>query len=239
VKSVNRPETWSEADRLKHVYQEYADRGFGHSKWSRTNRGNQAAWDECGTRMRRLLNERGYLPLGTRRVLDVGCGAGERLASFEQMGARPGNLFGVDLIPERISAARQSYPRIRFEVVNAEALPFEDEAFDLVTVFTVLTSILDRRMAANISREINRVLVPGGAVLLYDFRIRNPLNRHVRGLSRRQIVALFPGFKLSLKTITLLPPLARRLGGLTKLFYPPLSSLPFLRSHYLGILVKP
>ncbi|HEX4647052.1 MAG TPA: class I SAM-dependent methyltransferase [Verrucomicrobiae bacterium] len=232
-------ETHSEVDRLQEVYREYAVRGFGQSKWSLANRGNQAVRDECQLKLCELLRKAGFSPLGNRRVLEVGCGTGERLAAFEDWGARPGNLFGVDLISDRIRAARKNYPHINFELANAEALPFADGNFELVTVFTVFTSILDHRMAANVGREIVRVLVSGGVVVWYDFRMHNPLNRHVRGISRRRIQSLFPGFMMNLEAISLLPPLARRLGRFTNLFYPPLSSIPFLRSHYLGILTKP
>lgn len=232
-------ETRSEVDRIQEVYREYAARGFGRSKWSPANPGNQAVWDECYFRLREILRNTGFLPLENRLVLDVGCGAGERLAALVKLGARPGNLFGVDLIPERIRQARIKHPEINFEPANAEALPFADGTFDLVTVFTVFTSILDVRMAANVCREIARVLAPGGGVVWYDFRMRSPFNRHVRGLSRKQIQALFAGFQINLETVSLLPPLARRLGRLTRALYPPLSSVPFLRSHYLGILAKP
>ncbi|HXI72597.1 MAG TPA: class I SAM-dependent methyltransferase [Verrucomicrobiae bacterium] len=232
-------ETRSEVDRLQAVYHEYAVRGFGQSKWSPANRGNQAVHDECQSKLRALLRQAGFFPLHNRRILDVGCGTGERLAALEGFGARPENLAGVDLIPARIAAARKRHPAIAFELANAEVLPFADGTFDLVTVFTVFTSIRDPRMAANVSREITRVLASGGGVIWYDFRMHSPMNRHVRGISRRQIQQLLPGFTLNLETVTLLPPLARRLGRLTNLLYAPLSSVPFLRSHYLGILTKP
>lgn len=232
-------ETRSEVNRLQEVYRGYAVRGFGQSKWSPANAGNQAIRDECQRKLRELLEKSNFFPLKNRRILDVGCGAGERLATFENWGARPQNLFGVDLIPERIHAARKNHPQITFELANAEALPFADGGFDLVTVFTVFTSILHPAMAANVSREIIRVLAAGGAVAWYDFRLDNPLNRHVRGFSRRRVQNLFPDFKLNLEAISLLPPLARRLGPLTDRLYPPLSSIPFLRSHYLGLLKKP
>ena len=232
-------ETRSEVDRLQEVYREYTIRGFGKTKWSLANKGNQAVQDECQSELRDLLQKTGFFPLENRRILDVGCGTGERLAAFGNWGARPENMFGIDLIPDRICAARKHFPEITFELANAETLPFTDDSFDLVTVFTVFTSILDQRMAANVCREINRVLAPGGGIIWYDFRLNNPLNRHVRGISREQIRKLFPGFGTNLKAISLLPPLARRLGRLTNKLYPLLSTMPFLRSHYLGVLTKP
>jgi ubiquinone/menaquinone biosynthesis C-methylase UbiE len=232
-------ETRSEVDRLREVYRKYAVRGFGQSKWSLANKGNWMIQSECLLKMGKLLRRTGFLPLEKKQILDVGCGTGERLAAFEDFGALLENLSGVDLIPDRIRVARQNHPRIVFQLANAEALPFADGAFDLVLVFTVFSSILNRQMAANICHEINRVLTSGGAVIWYDFRVHNPLNPHVRGISRNQIRNLFPGYTLRLETISLLPPLARRLGRLTELLYAPLSSIPFLRGHYLGILTKP
>jgi ubiquinone/menaquinone biosynthesis C-methylase UbiE len=232
-------ETSLEVDRLERVYREYADRGFGQSKWSLANKGNQAIQEECRRKIRKNLQMTGFLPLDKRRILDVGCGTGERLAALADMGARPENLFGVDLIRDRISEARQKHPGITFQWGNAENLPFTDSAFDLVTVFTVLSSILSCEMASHVCLEINRVLRSGGAVIWYDFRVHNPWNRHVRGIPRHRIQRLFPDFKLHLESVSLLPPLARRLGRLTNLVYPPLNSIPFLRSHYLGVLTKP
>jgi ubiquinone/menaquinone biosynthesis C-methylase UbiE len=232
-------ETRSEINRLLEVYREYEVRGYGISKWSPDNKGNRAVQEECHFKLRTLLQNRGFLPLKNRRVLEVGCGTGEHLSEFWKMGATPQNLFGIDLIAGRIGIARRNYPQFNFEVANAEALPFADESFDLVAVFTVFTSILDRRMAANVCQEITRVLAAGGGVVWYDFRLHSPLNRHVRGISYRGIKNLFPGFSINLQAISLLPPLARRLGRLTDLLYQPLCSVPILRSHYLGLLTKP
>jgi ubiquinone/menaquinone biosynthesis C-methylase UbiE len=232
-------ETRTEVDRLRRVYEQYYVEGCNSSKWSRANRGNQAIRQEREFKALELLQRDGLFPLTDRRVLDLGCGTGEQLEVFANWGAKPGNLFGIDLIPERIRTAQLNYPQINFQLANAESLPFPDGYFDLVVAFTVFTSILDRQMAANICHEITRILAPGGGVLWYDFRMNNPSNKHVRGVSQRQIKRLFPGFRVNLESISLLPPLARRLGRLTDRLYTPLESLPFLRTHLLGLLRKP
>ena len=228
-----------EVDRLKLVYREYGERGWGRTKWSAANRGNAAIRQERQQKLKQLLQSAGYFPLDQRRILDVGCGTGATLAGFEAWGARPENLYGADLLADRIRRAKEYFPAMSFQEANAEALPFSNDFFDLVTVFTVFTSILDPRMAHNVAREISRVLRARGAVIWYDFRLNNPLNPHVRGISRRGIRELFPGFRPHLVSITLMPPLARRCGALTGLLYPRLASLPFLRSHHLGLLLKP
>src|SRR5262249_46899473 len=232
-------ETSAEVARLREVYREYAAAGVGTSRWSNANKGNQAIQVERERRTRKLLERAGFFPLTDRRILDVGCGAGEQLGLFLNWGAKPENLFGVDLLSERIRTAQQKLPQVSLQVGNAELLPYDDGAFDLVSVFTVFTSILDRQMASNVSREITRVLKVGGAILWYDFRFNNPLNKHVGGVTRKQIRNLFPGFGMALETFSLLPPLARRLDAVVNGLYAPLESLPFLRTHLLGLLTKP
>lgn len=88
------------------------------------------------------------------------------------------------------------------------------------------------------TREVNRVLKPGGAIVWYDFIYNNPSNPHVRGISHTAIQKLFPQFRLILHKITLLPPLARRLGPFTPYLYPLLAAIPWFRTHYLGLLIK-
>jgi ubiquinone/menaquinone biosynthesis C-methylase UbiE len=231
-------QTVSEIDRLKDVYHGYAERGLVQSKWSLANAGNQAIWRERHRRLSELLAGARLLPLARQRILDVGCGTGDVLASFQDWGAAPENLFGVDLLAERIQVARERFPGMTFQHANAEALSFTDGFFDMVSLFTVFTSVLDDRMAFNISREIERVLAPKGVIIWYDFRVGNPFNPHVRGIPQKGIQALFPGFHAHLRALTLVPPLARRLGAATSCLYPCLAALPFCKTHYLGVLTR-
>jgi len=228
-----------EIERLVQVYQGYQQDPAVQARWSKTNVGNQWIAEERKQAIVTLLQGHGFLPLQEKRVLDIGCGSGAVLASLTDLGAQPCNLYGIDLLPDRIEVARRAYPGICFICGNAESLDFPDAHFDLVLLFTVLSSILDDRVAHNVAREACRVLKPGGAVLWYDFRYNNPRNPHVRGITRQQIHQLFPGLEMHLRTITLLPPLARHLGRMTPILYPLLAAIPPLRTHYLGLLIKP
>lgn len=231
--------THSEVERLQKVYRSYHGSQVIQAQWSEANPGNQAILRERTRALGQSLHGAGFLPLAPYRVLDVGCGSGQVLASLQQWHAEPGNLYGVDLLRDRVEVAQQRFPEIHFQQSNAERLDFSDEFFDLVLLFTVFTSILDASMAANVAREVDRVLRPGGAIVWYDFRYNNPRNPNVRGLDRRMIADLFRGFELRLRTLTLLPPLARRLGPSTPVLYPVLATVPLLRTHYLGLLIKP
>ena len=227
----------SETDRIKQAYGSLDERAI--ARWDPRNAGNQRIVAERQRLTRRLLQGEGWMPLGDRRVLDVGSGGGAELAWFRELGASESSLVGIDLLPERVEAARRAYPKLEFHLGNAEHLPFPDGSFDLVLAYTVFSSILDPDMAANVAAEIRRVMRPGGGFLWYDFRYDSPANRNVRGVSEARVRTLFPGLSGELIGLTLLPPLARRLGPLTPIAYPALASVPPLRSHLLGLLRKP
>lgn len=95
-------------------------------------------------------------------ILDVGAGPGALVEIFRhQYGA---NAFGIDCDPAMVYAANQ-------QVVGAVLtgclphLPFPDACFDIVTATNVLF-LLEAPDAA--LREIQRVLVPGGSVVLLN-----------------------------------------------------------------------
>jgi len=111
-----------EVQRLREVYRHYSLRDLPNTRWSPDNAGNLAILKEREDAVGNLLADTGFLPLSNKRLLDVGCGVGAVLASFERWGASPENLFGVDLLSDRIQAARERFPGLAFEEANAEAL---------------------------------------------------------------------------------------------------------------------
>jgi len=174
------------------------------------------------------------------KVLDVGCGTGYWLRDLIKWGVAPENLAGVDLLEESVAEARQRCPNgVRIDCESAARLAFEDGAFDLVLQALVFTSILDASLKKQVAREILRVLRPGGALLWYDFTFNNPRNPDVAGVQRREIRELFPNCRLTLKRTTLAPPLARALAPYSWLACYLLEKVPFLCTHYLGMIHKP
>jgi SAM-dependent methyltransferase len=226
----------SETERIARAYRELEE----HSgRWDQRNAGNQAILAERRKLTVRVLEREGWVPLGDRRILEVGSGRGGELAWMRDLGASPRNLAGIDLLPDRVEAAKRAFPEFDLRAGNAEHLPYADASFDLVLAITVFSSIFDAGMAANVAHEIVRVLRPGGALLWYDFRYDNPSNRNVHAVTAARVRQLFPTLRGDLKGLTLLPPLARRLGPLAPVGYPALAWMPPLRSHLLGLLVKP
>ena len=91
-------------------------------------------------------------------VLDVGCGHGDLCAAAAARGAQP---TGVDLAEGMVDAARAAHPDLTFRVADAEALPFDDGAFDAV-LSQLVVNFLDDPPAG--VAEMRRVARPGGVV---------------------------------------------------------------------------
>lgn len=105
-------------------------------------------------------------------VLDVGCGTGTLAITAKQHLGSQGSIFGIDASPEMIARARKKAKKagvdVSFNNGLAEALPFEAAQFDAV-LSTVMLHHLPRSAREQCSREIKRVLKPGGRVLVVDF----------------------------------------------------------------------
>jgi SAM-dependent methyltransferase len=170
------------------------------------------------------------------RVLDVGCGSGYFLHRFREYGA--GDCHGIDLVEERIAAARDRYPGLTFRVGSATELPFDVAAFDLVTQFTCLSSILDADLRLAAAREMRRV-ARDGAVLSFDLRgLRlpgrsSPQGTPTVGLDAAELRRLF-GEPTVLRRVLAPFELVQLTGG-HELVARALAVVPPLRSHLVGV----
>lgn len=101
-----------------------------------------------------------------KRLLEVGVGTGLMLARYPATTA----IVGVDLSRAMLDKAQfraQALPGrdIRLEVMDAEALAFEQDTFDCVTVPYVLSVTPDPRRLVS---EIRRVCRPDGTILILN-----------------------------------------------------------------------
>ena len=225
-----------EAERVREVYARRAQRGLD-ARYEYWKPANVFVYQSRERELIRLLDDAALLPLSGRKVLDVGCGDGGVLRDLVRLGAAPDCQTGIDLLPERIERARRLSPGARFEVGDAQALPFADAEFDLVLGFTLLSSVTDEAARRRVASEMARVCAPDGAVVLYDFRL-NPTNRDTRPLKAHDVRRLFGGWRATLRSVTLAPPLVRALAPLPGgwLACTLLEVLPFLRTHFLAAL---
>ena len=107
------------------------------------------------------------------RALDVGCGPGALAAALAQrLGAT--RVGAVDPSENYVEACRKRVPGADVRLGTAEALPFEDAAFEAVLAQLVVQVLEDAPRAA---REMHRVAAPGGVVAacVWDFEDGMPL----------------------------------------------------------------
>ena len=137
-----------------------------------------------------LLNQAG-LDLENMRLLDLGCGTGGLLRFLTNLGAKPGRLQGVDLLDYRVKQARSlCNQETGICMGDGGALPYQSQVFDLVSQFTVFSSILDDELRREAAAEITRVMKPGGYLLWYD--MLQTTSDALRGLQLSEVESLFP-----------------------------------------------
>lgn len=187
----------------------------------------------------RLLQRSGWPNLETLRAFEAGCSTGYNLRMFVQWGARPENMAGIDLDSEAVDYCKAHAPEIRVHAGSADSVPEPDGLFDVSIAFTLFSSVPDEDVSAGIAREMLRITRPGGLMVIYDMRRRNPGNRSVHPISREDVRRWFPRCPMRVRSITLAPPLARRAGAWAPWLYGPLAALPFLRTHAMYVLRKP
>lgn len=104
-----------------------------------------------------------------RRILDLGCGTGEDAIAMARQIGGPGEVVGVDLSEMMVAEARRRAEgmalSVRFEVVNADALPFPDNALDGCRADRVVQHLSDPEAAL---AEMVRVARPGAPVVVTD-----------------------------------------------------------------------
>jgi ubiquinone/menaquinone biosynthesis C-methylase UbiE len=101
------------------------------------------------------------------KVLDVACGSGNLAVIAAQKGA---TVTGIDIADNLVEAAKQRADKlgldIKFEQGDAEALPYEDDTFDVV--MTMFGAMFAPRPEVTAS-ELVRVCKPGGTIAMANW----------------------------------------------------------------------
>src|SRR6185503_4814708 len=144
-----------------------------------------------------LKSDRSHDPL---HILDVGCGTGANLEMLSEFG----NAEGVAVSSEALSFC-QGRGLKQVKLGEAEALPYEDNSFDLVTGLDVVEHLDDDRAGLN---EMRRVLRTNGRALLFVpafmflWGVQDDLSNHRRRytLSELKTVVENAGFEVERAT---------------------------------------
>lgn len=148
---------------------------------------------------------------GAKRILDLGCGAGE----FGRF--RPGpdiEVIGVDVDPLAVELASRYERAVRVDL-ECESLPFAEETFDAVLAKDIFEHL---REPSNAVREAYRVLRPGGVLVASVVMARASRvwadYTHVRGFTREAARLLLEDAGFTVEAIWRMGPvpLSGRLG---------------------------
>jgi len=91
-------------------------------------------WGRLGKPAREAVADAAGITGGTR-LLDAGCGTGEFLALALSRGAK---ASGIDVSQDMLAVARRHAPAADIREGDITELPYEDDAFDVVTAFNVV-----------------------------------------------------------------------------------------------------
>ncbi len=106
------------------------------------------------------------------KVLDLAGGTGDLTAKFSKIVGQSGQVILADINSSMLQVGRDKLRdlgivgNVDYVQANAQALPFEDNSFDVVTIAFGLRNVTDKDEAL---RSIYRVLKPGGRLLVLEF----------------------------------------------------------------------
>ncbi len=154
------------------------------------------------------------VPPECRRVLEVGCGAGELGRLLRTRGY---HVTGIELVPEMAERARRGLDRVETADVESDGFPFPPASFDAIVFADVLEHLVD---PWRVLREAADVLADGGVVVAsipnvqnldvlrrllrgrWDYRERGILDRgHLRFFTLHTIRDLFTQAGLTLEHV--------------------------------------
>jgi demethylmenaquinone methyltransferase/2-methoxy-6-polyprenyl-1,4-benzoquinol methylase len=131
---------------------------------------------------------RAVAPRPGQRILDLAAGTGASSVSLAKSGAE---VVAADFSPGMIAEGERRHRGIRnlsFVEADATALPFDDDAFDAVTMSFGLRNVNEPKMAL---AELLRVTKPGGRLVICEFS--HPPSPAFNGLYRFYNDRILPG----------------------------------------------
>jgi ubiquinone/menaquinone biosynthesis C-methylase UbiE len=106
-------------------------------------------------------------------LLDLGCGAGENSVYFSRLGAHcVASDYSPGMVEVALRLAESNGVSVEGRVINAMAIDYPDNTFDIVYAANLLHHIPDPLLTI---REIHRVLKPGGKMCFWDPLRHNPV----------------------------------------------------------------
>jgi SAM-dependent methyltransferase len=108
-----------------------------------------------------------------KKLLDLGCGAGENSVYFAMQGAEcVASDYSAGMVTVALELANKYGVEIQGATMNAMSLDFADDSFDIIYVANLLHHLPDPIACL---REMHRVLKPGGKACFWEPLTHNPI----------------------------------------------------------------
>ena len=114
--------------------------------------------------------------LKPKRIIDICCGTGEQLRMLKDRGFKG---VGIDLSEYMLNVAAKGNGLSDCFLQDATDTDFTDESFDLA-IITLALHETGWEVAENIIKEVNRILSPGGHLLIVDYELSEKSGRAVK-----------------------------------------------------------
>ena len=116
-----------------------------------------------------LLVDLGITDLNSYKILEPGCGDGNKLRFFTELRALPENCYGLEISDASIELCKQLSPAaMNFVQGSALDMPFEQDFFDIILCSGLFGCFNNEQDIRKISSELNRVLKRSGILFVLD-----------------------------------------------------------------------
>lgn len=103
-------------------------------------------------------------------IVDVACGTGDMMGYWNRCSSKSGmeinEIVGIDPSEGMVAVGRGKFPDFMFHIAPATELPRDDGSADIISISYGIRNVVEREKAL---QEFNRVLKPGGLVVILEF----------------------------------------------------------------------
>lgn len=103
-------------------------------------------------------------------IVDVACGTGDMMGYWRRQADKNrvavSKIVGVDPSEGMVGVGREKFPELTFHIAPATELPQGGASADIISISYGIRNVVERQAGL---REFNRVLKPGGLVVILEF----------------------------------------------------------------------
>jgi demethylmenaquinone methyltransferase/2-methoxy-6-polyprenyl-1,4-benzoquinol methylase len=103
-------------------------------------------------------------------IVDVACGTGDMMDYWKRQAEKNGikveKLLGVDPSEGMVGVGREKFPDFDFVIAPATEIPLKENSADMLSISYGIRNVVERQKGL---AEFNRVLKPGGMVVILEF----------------------------------------------------------------------